>query len=224
MTWFEWLEIVYAYCTTAQPVENWRPIAVSTNIVIAVAYFWIPTDMAIVFLRWRREIPFPWLWAGFALFIIACGLSHVAHAFHSLRQATPYTAIELAILVVTATVSFATAVGFTIILPKIMTLTAPSEVKKRLEAEIDKATGDLARALEAERLLLLEVHHRVKNNLQVTSSLVGLHLRQLPPEHREPLQALRARIGAMADIHNQLREAGVRSLVNTGEKVHQIPV
>ncbi|WP_375590290.1 sensor histidine kinase [Hoeflea alexandrii] len=212
MTWFEWLEIVYAYCTTAQPVENWRPIAVSTNILVAVAYFWIPTDMAIVFRRWRTEIPFPWLWTGFALFIIACGLSHVAHAFHALRQATPYTAIELAIMAVTAGVSLATALGFTIILPKIMTLTAPSEVKKRLEAEIDKATGDLARALETERLLLQEVHHRVKNNLQVTSSLVGLHLRQLPAEYREPLESLRARIGAMANIHNQLREAGVRSL------------
>ncbi len=66
-----------------------------------------------------------------------------------------------------------------------MTLTAPSEVKKRLEAEIESATRDLAQALETEHLLLMEVHHRVKNNLQVTSSLVGLHLRQLPPEHRE---------------------------------------
>tara|TARA_R110002020_G_scaffold47500_4_gene135067 strand:+ start:5149 stop:6204 length:1056 start_codon:yes stop_codon:yes gene_type:complete len=212
MTWFEWLEIIYAYCTTAEPVQNWRPIAASANVVIAVAYFWIPMDMAIVFRRWRSEIPFPWLWAGFAVFIIACGTSHVAHAFHALRQSTPYTLIELVILLVTAGVSLITAVGFTLILPRIMTLTAPSEVKKRLEAEVDRATADLARALETERLLLLEVHHRVKNNLQVTSSLVGIHLRQLPPEHQEPFKALRERIIAMAAIHNQLQDTGVRSL------------
>tara|TARA_R110002020_G_scaffold475558_1_gene710935 strand:+ start:55225 stop:56277 length:1053 start_codon:yes stop_codon:yes gene_type:complete len=212
MSWFEWLEIIYAYCTNAEPVQNWRPLAVSSNVVIAVAYFWIPTDMAIVSRRWRREIPFPWLWTGFAVFIIACGLSHVAHAFHALRQSTPYTAIELAILIVTAGVSLMTAVGFTIILPKIMRFTAPSEVKKKLEAEIDRSTSDLARALETARLLLLEVHHRVKNNLQVTSSLVGLHLRQLPPEHRKPFKALQERIIAMAAIHNQLRDTGVRSL------------
>ncbi|WP_420409713.1 sensor histidine kinase [Hoeflea sp.] len=212
MTFFEWLEIIYAYCTSAEPVANWRPIAISTNVAIALAYFWIPTDMAIVFYRWRREIPFPWLWAGFAVFIISCGVSHLAHAFHALRQATPYTGIELSILMFTAAVSLVTAVGFTFILPRIMTLTAPSEIKKRLEAEVEKATADLEQALETERLLLLEVHHRVKNNLQITASLVGLHLRQLPSEHREPLEVLRSRIYAMADIHNQLQEAGVRSL------------
>jgi two-component sensor histidine kinase len=212
MTFFEWLEIIYAYCTSAEPVANWRPIAISTNIAIALAYFWIPTDMGIVFYRWRREIPFPWLWTGFAVFIIACGISHVAHAFHALRQTTPYSVIELSILVVTAVVSLVTAVGFTFILPRIMTLTAPSEIKKRLEAEVEKATADLEQALETERLLLLEVHHRVKNNLQITASLVGLHLRQVPPEQREPLEVLRTRIYAMADIHNQLQEAGVRRL------------
>jgi two-component sensor histidine kinase len=212
MTFFEWLEIIYAYCTSAEPVANWRPIAISTNIAIALAYFWIPTDMGIVFYRWRREIPFPWLWTGFAVFIIACGISHVAHAFHALRQVTPYTGIELSILMFTAVVSLVTAVGFTFILPRIMSLTAPSEIKKRLEAEVEKATADLEQALETERLLLLEVHHRVKNNLQITASLVGLHLRQVPLEHREPLEVLRTRIYAMADIHNQLQEAGVRRL------------
>ncbi|MEQ8479241.1 MAG: sensor histidine kinase [Hoeflea sp.] len=212
MTFFEWLEIIYAYCTSAEPVANWRPIAISANIAIALAYFWIPTGMGIVFYRWRREIPFPWLWTGFAVFIIACGVSHVAHAFHALRQATPYTAVELAVLAATAAVSLVTAIGFTVILPRIMTLTAPSEIKKRLESEVERATADLEQALEAERLLLLEVHHRVKNNLQITASLVGLHLRQVPLEHRKPLEVLRARIHAMADIHNQLQEAGVSRL------------
>tara|TARA_R110002020_G_scaffold132437_1_gene295756 strand:- start:7530 stop:8270 length:741 start_codon:yes stop_codon:yes gene_type:complete len=211
MTWFEWLEIIYAYCTGAEPVQNWRPIAVITNLVVAIAYFWLPTVMAIVFRKWRREIPFPWLWTGFALFIIACGVSHVSHAFHAVRQVTPYSAVELAIMGVTAVVSLATAIGFTFVLPRIMSLTAPSEIKKRLE-EVGKATIDLQQSLKTERLLLAEVHHRVKNNLQVTASLVGLHVRELPPESRDALEGLRTRIRAMADIRNQLQETGVRSL------------
>lgn len=208
MNFIEWLQFVYAVCTSAEAPVRWREIAIGANLAIAVAYFWIPLVMAIVFKRWQREIPFPWLWAGFVIFIAACGTSHVMHAIHGATEQTPYNALKLSILVFTAIVSIATALGFTFILPRVLTLTSPAAARHRLETAVQAATADLERALQHEKLLLREVHHRVKNNLQVTASLVNLHIRRSRLSDTSELAALRNRIIAMAEVHDQLQVAG----------------
>ena len=211
MTFLDWLQYIYSICSSETTIENWRPIAIGSNLAISLAYFWIPLDMAIVFRRWQREIPFPWLWTGFVAFIIACGATHIVHAIHVVRGDFPYSAPEIVVMVMTALISLGTATGFTIILPRVMKFTAPSEMQRRLQEAVDAATADLEKALAQERLLLREVHHRVKNNLQVTASMVNLHIRRSKQTDTSELAALRDRITAMADVHSQLQEAGVGS-------------
>lgn len=63
----------------------------------------------------------------------------------------------------------------------------------------ERQRHDLGRALEQNRMLLLEVHHRVKNNLTTVLSLIQMH--PLPPESRRELAA---RIRAMAVLHEQI--------------------
>lgn len=211
MSFLEWLQYVYAICTSGSAPVYWREIAIVSNIAIAIAYFWIPLVMAIVFRRWKSEIPFPWIWAGFVAFISACGASHIVHAFHALTDQTPYSTLKLSVLIATALVSILTAIGFTILLPRIMTYASPSAARLKLERAVAAATADLERALEHEKLLLREVHHRVKNNLQVTASLVNLHIRRSRFEDTSELAALRDRITAMADVHAQLQQVGIRA-------------
>lgn len=65
-----------------------------------------------------------------------------------------------------------------------------------------KIARDISRAKENERhiaLLLREVHHRVKNNLQTVSSLV-----QLQPMPEQVKQELRSRIMTIAAVHEHL--------------------
>ena len=64
----------------------------------------------------------------------------------------------------------------------------------------------LERALADQTALLREVHHRVKNNLQVISSLLSLQSRQLSGEARAALDESRARVQAMALTHQLLYE------------------
>jgi two-component system, sensor histidine kinase PdtaS len=52
--------------------------------------------------------------------------------------------------------------------------------------------------------LLHEVHHRVKNNLQIISSLISLKSRQASAETNEALQQLNARIFSMGLVHEKL--------------------
>ena len=64
------------------------------------------------------------------------------------------------------------------------------------------------RALADKEALLSEVHHRVKNNLQITSSLLNLQSRNL--ENEEALQLLqtsRDRIKSMALVHETLYQS-----------------
>lgn len=78
-----------------------------------------------------------------------------------------------------------------------------------LEREVGERTADLRSALEQKTALLHEVDHRVKNNLQVISSLMLLKARRTPAgETRDALQAMADRIGALSTAHRMLYSEG----------------
>ncbi|MBL8968884.1 MAG: hypothetical protein JNG85_17910 [Spirochaetaceae bacterium] len=71
----------------------------------------------------------------------------------------------------------------------------------------DALAAELRRGLEEKEALLKEVHHRVKNNLQIVASLLNLQGEGVrPPEHRAALKEAEARIVAMAIAHDRLYE------------------
>ena len=67
-----------------------------------------------------------------------------------------------------------------------------------LLAEDDKRKIELARNVERTTLLLGEIHHRVKNNLQAVASLI-----QLQPMDPDGKRDMRLRIAAMGALHEQ---------------------
>lgn len=67
--------------------------------------------------------------------------------------------------------------------------------------------SNLKRALDEKEMLLKEVHHRVKNNLQIILSMIRLQSRRIDDESlRQNLKASRRRIHSMALIHEKLYE------------------
>jgi two-component sensor histidine kinase len=65
----------------------------------------------------------------------------------------------------------------------------------------------LQAALDAKTALTHDIHHRVKNNLQIVSSLLSLQAAKIgDPAARDALSQTRARIGALAQIHRLLYE------------------
>jgi two-component sensor histidine kinase len=57
-------------------------------------------------------------------------------------------------------------------------------------------------ALEGQRRLVREVHHRVKNNLQVVASLLNIHSRTADaPDVRAAYAAISRRVGALSVVH-----------------------
>lgn len=72
---------------------------------------------------------------------------------------------------------------------------------------IEARDHDLMAALKAKTALTHDIHHRVKNNLQIVSSLLNLQSGKISdPAARDALSQTRARIGALAQIHRLLYE------------------
>ena len=71
--------------------------------------------------------------------------------------------------------------------------------------ERKKSEENILKALKEKETLLSEVHHRVKNNLQIISSLINLQINELESaETVAHLKETRSRIQAMAFIHEGL--------------------
>ncbi len=98
---------------------------------------------------------------------------------------------------------------------------APDEVLE-LAQSFREATGvlrqkeaELVRSQEKQDLLVLEIHHRVKNNLQVIASLLNLQASRIRvPEARAEFQAARDRVRALATLHRHLYADGELHTIN----------
>lgn len=72
----------------------------------------------------------------------------------------------------------------------------------RAVAKVRESEDEMASALEGQRRLVREVHHRVKNNLQVVASLLNIHGRTAEtPTARAAYGAIGRRVGALAIVH-----------------------
>src|SRR5437764_497627 len=72
----------------------------------------------------------------------------------------------------------------------------------RAVTRVDQSEREMTDALEGQRRLVREVHHRVKNNLQVVASLLNIHGRSAgTTEARSAYAGIGRRVGALSIVH-----------------------
>jgi PAS domain S-box-containing protein len=108
-----------------------------------------------------------------------------------------------------------------------------SQAEKELLNAISNEVGVVIAKLQADELiritlkeketLLKEIHHRVKNNMQVISSLISLQAQQATElETVEMLKESQSRIRSMALIHEKLYRSGSLAEIDFGDYVDSI--
>ncbi len=96
---------------------------------------------------------------------------------------------------------------------------------KRNINEVEEKNELLENSLKEKEILLKEVHHRVKNNLQIISSLLNLQANTLDnPEIRETFKSSQLRIRSIALIHEKLYKSKNLSSINLKEYINELVV
>ncbi len=95
--------------------------------------------------------------------------------------------------------------------------------QEELQARVKERTLELTKALKEKNLLLKEVHHRVKNNLQMIVSLMQLQSSKADKKStKEILQNAQSRIASIGALHEILYRKGSVHDVDTEHYFKQI--
>lgn len=92
-----------------------------------------------------------------------------------------------------------------------------------MATEIENRENALRTSLDEKNVLLKEVYHRVKNNLQLIVSLISMQLREVQHEReRDGLMRLQSRVHSLATVHQRLYEAESLNAVRIDNLIRDI--
>jgi two-component sensor histidine kinase len=197
-----------AECMNRLPEVIW--LHVVSDAVIAAAYYSIPVAL-VYFVARRRDLAYPWMWVLFALFILACGTTHV---FDVVAIWSPFYRFDGLVKAATAVLSIVTAATLWPLIPKALAIPSPTQL--RLLNESLRTENEIRRTAELElERAHKDLEQRVADRTQELSAAVeGLRAENTQRRLAEERQRL-----AMHELDHRVKNtlATVLSLAeNTG--------
>jgi PAS domain S-box-containing protein len=127
---------------------SWAPglvaLHAASDALIGLAYFSIPLALA-WFVRARRDLQYGWIVYLFVAFILACGATHL---FSILTLWVPVYGVEGVVKAITAALSIATAVALWPLVPKLLALPSPAQLRA-LNADLERRVIERTHELQA---------------------------------------------------------------------------
>ncbi len=193
----------HGYCLMWNPWLVWTHVL--SDALIAAAYFSIPVAL-IRFVRRRGDVAFGWIFWLFAIFILACGLTHIM-AIWTLWN--PDYVWEGMIKVVTAIASVATAVVLWPLIPRLLAIPSPSQLvhaNARLEEEaLQRQAAETAlvqsQKMEAVGQLTGGIAHDFNNMLSIVIGSLDMASRRIG----------QGQVGDVGDLIAQAQEGARRA-------------
>lgn len=154
----------HGYCISWSPTLLWT--FVISDSLIFVSYFSMPVAIG-YFAQRRKDFPYRWLLWLFAVFIMACGATHLMGAIVVWQ---PMYGLDALLKAITAVVSVITAVMLWPLLPHALKLPGPDQLRrankalqdeivlrKRTEEALREAKAVVEESLQKERLLMAAI-------------------------------------------------------------------
>src|SRR5260370_24901022 len=180
---------------------TWDPYVIGLNAIsdalIALAYYAIPITL-VYFVRRRTDLAFHGMFLWFALFIVACGTTHVIEVLSIWR---PMYWLQGAIKAVTAGVSILTATALIPLVPKALALPSPEELRranralKEAQLGLRKTNEELEERIAERTSLLAESNATLKAEIEERK-----RVEEHPRENQRQLRTAVARSPIPASI------------------------
>ncbi|MFO0921304.1 MAG: ATP-binding protein [Pirellulales bacterium] len=168
----------------------WGWIHIGSDLVIWLCYFAIPVILLGI-ARKKKDLPFPTLVVLFALFILACGGTHLADAI--VFYVPIYRASGL-LKLFTAIISMSTVIALYFIIPKALQLRGPKEAEREIQHQtqaLQNLTSQLSNEIEAHRGTLSELQrNRELLHLAMSAGDIGFFHWNLESDALEMDEAL----------------------------------
>jgi len=195
------------------------------DILIALAYYLMPV-LLIYLVRKRHDLPFHGIFLMFGAFIVGCGTTHVMEV---VTLWLPAYWLAGGVKVATAGISWATAGLLVPLVPKALALPSAAQLEQAnrdLQIQVlqrQRAEAELQTALNQKEILLRELHHRTKNNLQLITSLLNLQARSMgDPFTKQAFDDTRQRVHSMAIMNSLLDDSGALASLDFGRYLRQL--
>lgn len=108
-------------------------------------------------------------------------------------------------------------------LPRFLLVSMDITPTKRREEKLAQAVDERDRLLAEKEMLLAEVNHRIKNSLQLVSSILNIDARRAGDEAaREQLKRAAARVGAVTSVHEMLYRSNEVASVEFGSYLREL--
>jgi signal transduction histidine kinase/CheY-like chemotaxis protein len=182
----------HGMCFLWDPAVLW--LNVISDLLIAAAYYAIPA-LLFYFYRRRRDIPFNWIFVAFGLFILACGTTHLLAAITVWH---PVYRLEGVVKAFTAIASIVTSLMLVPLMPTLIGLPSPSQLKR--------SNAALAMEIEERRAIEAEVR-RINEELEQRVAGRTADYKQAAESLQQALLDLRAEMNRREDLEKQLIQA-----------------
>lgn len=217
---------------------SWSPALLTTyvvsDILIFLSYFSMPAALG-YFAHRRRDFPYRWLLWLFALFIMACGTTHLMGAVVIWQ---PLYGLDAALKALTALVSVITAAMLWPLIPHALKLPSPDQlqrinaelereisVRKHAEVALLQAKAAAENSLQNERNLMAAIVESSEDAI-IGNTLDGIVTSWNPAAERmfgyPATEILNRSVHVLIPAENIAEEAAIFDRVRRGESVKQL--